>query len=281
MNTIHRTAKLRWVATLIAGIIMLAGCSIKAIQSRNLAERDAEVRKAEAELGAAKNDAQRVAAYAHLGDAVGEKSRYARAMKLISSDEYVKLFDIAIQDHTQSIALDSGNANLYYRRGRTYYFRAALDMMYNTKATTYLVPARADFVKAVALNPKNAETLDMLGLTDASLSNWNDAVHDFEQEVALDPKTKFRLADAYCNRGLAYLQEKKFDLAEADLTQSINIRTYQPDPCECEPHGLLLAIYVNQTHEYDKARAVAAKARAAGIWVDPTYLEQLKAAKGN
>src|SRR5262249_26114232 len=275
MKTLKRITRRWWMAAPIAGILLLSGCSVQQIQARNLAERDAEVRKATAALAAAKNDAQRVAAYADVGDAVGEKARYSRAMKLIRDDEYVKLFDTAIQNHTQAIALNEGNANLYYRRGRTYYFRAALDMMYNTKATTYLVPARADFVKAVALNPKNAETLDMLGLTDASLSNWNDAVHDFEQEVALDPKIKFRLADAYCKRGLAYLQEKKFDLAEADLTQSINIRTYQPDPCECEPHGLLLAIYVNQTHEYDKARAVAAKARAAGVWVDPTYLEQL------
>lgn len=280
MKTINTTASRWWVAVPIAGIL-LAGCSIKAIQSRNLAERDAEVRKAASELAAAKTDAQRVSAYAHLGDAYGEKSRYARAMKLISNDEYTKLFDTAIQNHTQAITMDPGNADLYYRRGNTYYFRAATDMMFDMKATANMKPARVDFVKSVSLNPKSAQTLDMLGLTDASLSDWEAAVQDFEQEAAIDPKSSYRLADAYCNRGLGYLQAKKFDLAEADLKHSISIRTHQPDPCECEPRGLLLAIYVNQTHEYEKARAVAAEAKAKGIWVDPQYEEKLKKAQGN
>ena len=271
----------RWsVAALFAGLILLAGCT-RTVQSWNVSQRDAGIRKAAAALAGAKTDAQRAAAYADLGDAYGEKARYSRAMKLIGSDEYRKLFDTAILHHTQAIALGAGNADLYYRRGRTYYFRASLDMMYDTKATAYLTPARADFVKAVERNPKNVEVLDMLGLTDASLSNWTEAIKDFEQEAALEPKSRYRLADAYCNRGLAYFGEKKFDLAEADLNQAINIQTRRPDPCECEPYGLLLAIHVTQTHDYDKARAVAAKAQAAGIWVDPQYLDQLRAAKGN
>jgi hypothetical protein len=39
----------------------------------------------------------------------------------------------------------------------------------------------------------------------------------------------------------------------------------------------LLAIYLNQTREYDKARAVVAFAQHSGKWIAPEYLEQLKA----
>ena len=120
----------------------------------------------------------------------------------------------------------------------------------------------------------------MLGLTDASLGDWTQAIRDFTQETALDPKTRYRVSDAYCNRGSEYLRDKKFDLAEANLKQAIDMRT-QSDPCECEPYNPLLALYLTQTHEYDKARVVAAKAQVERKWIAPEYLEQLKAQKGN
>ena len=155
-------------------------------------------------------------------------------------------------------------------------------MMYDRHATKYLVPAKADFSKAVEKNPKDAKALDMLGLSNASLGEWTDAIADFGKEVALDSTMRFRLFDAYCNRGLAYLGEKKFDLAAADFNQSIENETRtQSDPCECDPYGPLMAVYLNQTHEYDKAGELAAKARAAGKWIEPNYLEQLKAVNGN
>jgi hypothetical protein len=77
---------------------------------------------------------------------------------------------------------------------------------------------------------------------------------------------------------LAYLAEKQFERAAADFNQSIDLEVQKmSDPCECQPYGPLMAIYLNQTHEYDKAQAVAAKAQAAGQWIAPEYLEQLKA----
>jgi len=117
---------------------------------------------------------------------------------------------------------------------------------------------------------------DMLGLTDASMGNWTHAIADFEQETGLDRLQRFRLSDAYCNRGTVYLGEKKYDLAISDLNQAIQIGG-TGDACECEPYNPLLSIYLNQTREYDKARALVALAQRSGKWIAPDNLEQLKA----
>jgi tetratricopeptide (TPR) repeat protein len=148
--------------------------------------------------------------------------------------------------------------------------------MIKEPTSAFLAPARADFSRAVEKNPRNAMAWDMLGLTDASMRNWTQAIADFEQESALDPRQRFRLSDAYCNRGTVYMGEKKYDLAVSDLNQAIQIHG-AGDPCECEPYNPLLSIYLNQTHEYDKARALAALAQSSGKWIAPENLDQLKA----
>lgn len=121
--------------------------------------------------------------------------------------------------------------------------------------------------------------LDMLGLTDGSMGDWTQAIAEFEQEAALEPRMRFRVSDAYCNRGSRYPREKS-DLAVSDLNRAIQIRGTS-DPCECEPYNPLLAIYLNQTREYDKAREVVALAQRSGRWIAPENLEQLKAVGAN
>lgn len=276
MNTIDGVARRYSVVVLVVGAICLVGCT-RTYQNLNVSQRDSEIRRATAAIAAAKNDAQRATAYADRGDAYGEKARYSRFTKLIAADEYDRQFDLAMQDYSQAVALNPENAEIYYRRGYTYYGRAGLDMMTDVHATAYLKPAKADFSKAVEKNPKHVMALDMLGLSEASLGEWTEAIADFGKEVALDSTKRFRLSDAYCNRGLAYLAEKQFERAAPDFNQAIELEVRkQSDPCECEPYGPLMAIYLNQTHEYDKARGVAAKAQAAGKWIAPEYLEQLK-----
>lgn len=271
------TAK-RWcTAMLLAGIILLGGCSriFRAYQSWNASRYDADIRRAGDAIAASRNTAERAAAYADRADAYSEKARYSRIMKLIAIDEYSKLFDLALQDYNQAIARAPDNAAMYFRRGNAYYSRAGLDMIYAPYISDFLAPARADFSRAVEMNPKDAETLDMLGLTDSSMRDWTRAIADFEQEAALKPDMRFRVSDAYCNRGTSYASEK-YDLAIADLNQAIQIRGTS-DPCECEPYNPLLAIYLTRTHDYGKAREVAALAKRSGKWIAPEYLEQLKA----
>ena len=279
VKTHPKIAQTLSLTVLLTGLILFAGCGPFS-PSGYLARFDSDIRKASAAIEAAKTDAQRAAAYADRGATYGEKARYSRVGKLITIEEYNKLFELSMADFTRAIALDSGNADLYYRRGYVYYGRAGVEMIYDRTPSPSLKPAKADFSLVVARNPKNAQAWDMLGLTDASLGQWTAAISDFTQEMALDPRAQDRVGDAYCNRGMAYSSEKKFDLAEADLIKAIEMGTH-PDPCECDPYNSLLTIYVAQTHEYEKAQAVVAKAKAHGKWISPEYLEQLKTPKPN
>jgi tetratricopeptide (TPR) repeat protein len=266
----------RWsIAILFGGIVLLGGC-LRVIESWQASRDDYEIRRAGQAIAASTNNTERAAAYADRADAYSEKARYLRLMKLIAIEEYGKLFDLAIQDYNQAIALAPDNAEMFYRRGNAYYSRAGLDMIYDLHPSVFLTPAKADFSQAVEKNPKKAMALDMLGLTDGSMGDWTQALAAFEQESALDPKQRYRVSDAYCNRGSRYSKEKH-DLAISDLNQAIQIRGLS-DPCECEPYNPLLAIYLNQTHDYDKAREVVALAQHSKKWIAPEYLEQLKAA---
>ncbi len=266
---------------MFAGIVLQGGCTriFRAYESWNVSRYDGEIRRAGQAIAASRDPTQRTAAYADRADAYAEKARYSRLMKLIAIEEYNKVFDLAVQDYNQAIALDPDNAEIYYRRGNAYYSRAGLDMIYDPHPSIFLAPAKADFSRVVEKNPQNVMALDMLGLTDGSMGDWTQAIADFEQEAALDPRGRFRVSDAYCNRGSRYPREN-YDLAISDLKRAIQIRGTS-DPCECEPYNPLLAIYLNQTREYDKAREVVALAQRSGKWIAPEYLEQLKASNAN
>ncbi len=261
-------------AVLFAAVVLLGGCA-HISHSLYLSRSEGKIGRAGEAIAAATSNAERSAAYADRADAYADKARYSRVMQLIADEEYNKLFDLAIQDYHQAIALAPDNADTYYRRGNAYYSRASLDMI-KAPTSVFLAPAKADFFRAVEKNPKNGMAFDMLGLTDASMGNWTQAIADFKQETGMDHLQSLRLSDAYCNRGTVYMGEKKYDLAISDLNQAIQIRG-AGDACECEPYNPLLSIYLNQNREYDKARALVALAQRSGKWIAPENLEQLKA----
>jgi tetratricopeptide (TPR) repeat protein len=265
----------RWSARiLLAGTaLFLCGCG-RIIESWSVSRYDREIRRAGQAIEDSKNPAQRAAAYADRADAYSEKARYSRIMKLIPVEEYDKLFDLAVEDYDQAITLDPENANMYYRRGNAYYSRAGLEMIYVSTPSPALAPAKADFSRVVEKDPRDAMALDMLGLTEGSMGDWTQALADFERETALELRMRFRVSDAYCNRGSRYPKEKH-DLAISDLNRAIEMRIAS-DPCECEPYTPLLAIYLYQTREYDKARDVVAMAQRSKQWIAPEYLAQLK-----
>jgi tetratricopeptide (TPR) repeat protein len=267
-------------AILFAGVVLLGGCApmYRGYLSWSASGYDGAIRRAGQAIAASRNTTQRAAAYADRADAYTEKARYSRLMKLIAIEEYSKLFDLAVQDYDQAIALDPDNAEMYYRRGNAYYSRASLDMIYAPYTSVFLAPAKADFSRVVEKNPQNVMALDMLGLTDGSMGDWTQAIADFEQEAALDPRMRFRISDAYCNRGSRYPREKH-DLAISDLNRAIQSRATS-DPCECDPYNSLLAIYLDQ-REYDKAREVVALAQRSKKWIAPEYLAQLRASNAN
>jgi len=259
---------------LFTTLILLTGCTriARLFESFNARGYDRDIRRATQSIAASQNNAQRSSAYADRADAYSEKARYSRLMKLISDDQYNQLFNSALDDYNQALALSPDSAALYYRRGNAYYSRASLDMIYKPTSPS-LAPAKADFTRAVQMDPKNRMALDMLGLTDGSMGDWTAALADFEKETALDPKFNFRVSDAYCNRGSRYPKDKS-DLAISDLNHAIEMRT-NSDPCECEPYNPLLAIYLYQTHQYNKARDLVALAQRSHKWIDPQFLAQL------
>lgn len=210
---------------MLAGVIFLGGCSGmgRAIEEWRASRYDKDIERAGQAIAASTDNKQRAAAYAERADAYSEKARYSRLMKLISIEEYSKIFDLAMADYNQAITLEPDSADMYYRRGNAYYSRAGLDMIYAPYKSDFLAPAKADFSRVVEQDPKNAMALDMLGLTDGSMGDWTAALADFEQEVALQPDMRFRISDAYCNRGSRYARDKH-DLAIADLKRAIETR---------------------------------------------------------
>ena len=260
-----------------AALVLLPGC--RRISSYlYLRGYDADISKGTRAIESAQNDAQRAAAYAQRGAAIGEKARYSRAFKLISHEEHARLIDLAMKDHNQAIALAPDSAEVHYLRGYTYYMQSTLAPMVPEEepyTQARLAAAKADFSKAIELDPRHVKAYDFRGLVDESTGDWDQAISDYTQEAALQPKSRYRLADAYCNRGSVYLKDKKHDLAIADLEKSIEIGT-SADGCECEPYNPLLAIYLIQKPDLEKARAVVRRAQAGGKWIAPEYLEKLK-----
>lgn len=106
-------------------LLFLAGC-VGMARSWYLSSYDRDISSSTSAIETARDDAQRAAAYTNRGGAYSEKARYSRAFKLISPDEYARLFGLAIKDHDQAIALDPASAEAYYRRGEAYYDRADL-----------------------------------------------------------------------------------------------------------------------------------------------------------
>jgi tetratricopeptide (TPR) repeat protein len=275
MKTIPLGVKWQGVLLLFVCAIFLGGCA-RMVESWYVSRYDGAIRRAGQAIAASRNNTERAAAYADRADAYSEKARYLRLMKLIPIEEYAKLFDLAVTDYNQAIALDAGNAEKYYRRGNAYYSRASLDMIYQP-TSDFLAPARADFSRVAEADPRNAMALDMLGLTDGSMGDWTAALADFEREAALKPEMHFRISDAYCNRGSRYPRDQ-YEAAISDLNRALESRGAS-DACECEPYNPLVAVYL-RTQQYDKVREIVSRAQRSKQWIEPEYLAQLKAASG-
>lgn len=268
------TTAARFVSALLCifMVFSLPGCG-RLWQSAYVKSCDGEIQKATKAIKAANDDVQRAVGHADRADAYAEKARYSRAFKLISSEEYERLFGLAARDYEQAVSLAPANADFYFRRGRAHYMRAELDLMEGRKSSDFFAPAKADFSKAIEKSPRHELAFDMRGLANDATGNLDESIADFAQEAVFNPKSKYRLADEYCRRGSFYLSDKKYDPAVADFEKAIDIET-SSDPCECEPYNPLVGIYLER-HEYGKARTVVERAKKAGKTVVPEYRDKL------
>lgn len=249
-----------------------------------LSKYDGQIKKGSRAIETARDDAQRAQGYAARARGYAEKARYSRFFKLIPADEYGRLFDLAVKDHDQAVALDSNNAEAYFARGQTYYDRAAAvgqdNVDPNAKAQAWLDLAKADFSKAVALDGRHLEAFDMRGLINQQAGRYDEAIGDFEQVMRLNSQMgRSRLAGLYCMRGTIRQKEKRYDLAISDYEKSMTL-VASPDVCDCDPYAPLAWLYYDPKHQYDKSWAVVRKAKSAKRWISPEFLDQLKRASG-
>jgi tetratricopeptide (TPR) repeat protein len=261
--------------------LLLGGCG----PSWFLASYERDISSSTRAIETARDDAHRAAAYTRRGDAYAEKARYSRAFNLISLDEYSRLFGRAIQDHDQAIALDPANAEAYFRRGEAYYSRAVLETVVNgllvgteAERKASFAPAIADFRKAIEKDARHSRAWDSLGLSHETIGELDDAINDYSQEMALDSLGRTRLADAYCARGSANGTKKQYDAAIADYEKSIATGA-RPDGCSCDPYNPLLVLY-QRDRRYGQVWDVVNRAKRAGQWIAPDFLEKLKKESG-
>ena len=272
--------------SLIAGLLaasalmFLTGCN-RIARYWYLSNYDRDINTATKAIESARDNAQRGEAYAQRGSAYSEKARYSKAFKLISADEYDRLFGLAIKDHDQAVALDPARAEVYYARGTTYYDRANLQavvdghlMGSDADRKAWFAPAIADFKKAIEKDGKLSMAWDRLGLIHETTGELDEAISDYTQEMALNPLGRSRLADAYCSRGGAGQKEKNEDAAIADYEKSIDLGA-TADGCSCDPYNPLIWLYT-KSRRYDQSWEVVHKAQKSKKWIAPEFLDRLK-----
>jgi tetratricopeptide (TPR) repeat protein len=282
MKALLKIARPLYASVLLLLGLLLGGCG----PSFYLASYERDISSSTRAIETARDDAHRAAAYTQRGSAYSEKARYSRASKLISPDEYARLFGLAIKDHDQAIALDPASAEAYYSRGVAYYDRAVLEVVVNgtlvgNKATwnLWFDPAIADFRKATEKDPRHSLAWDRLGLSHETIGELDQAINAYTQEMALDPKLgRSRLADAYCERGNSNQKEKKYDAAIADYEKSIDTGAIA-DGCSCDPYNPLFGLYT-EDRRYDQGWVVVRKAWSYGKWIMPDLLDRLKKESG-
>jgi tetratricopeptide (TPR) repeat protein len=262
----------------VAAVVLLGGCEWGG-PAYFLAKYERETKKATQAIETARNDAQRAQAHAARARAYSEKARYSRAFKLISPEEYGRLFDLAVKDHDQAVALAPGDAEVYLRRGLTFYDRAALEDRANPKTKGLFDAAKADFTSAIDKDGRNEQAFDMRALVHTANGDHDQAIRDFAEVMKLNPHLgKLRLAEAYCVRGTSYQRDKRYDLAIADYERAIELDV-RADGCACQPDAPLAWTYY-ETRQYDKSWEVVHRAQRANRWIMPELIAQLKQASG-
>jgi tetratricopeptide (TPR) repeat protein len=285
MKELSNIARLLRLPVLLFSGLLIEGCG-QISHSLYLAGSERDISSSTRAIETARDDAQRAAAYTKRGDAYSDKARYSRAFKLISPDEYARLFGLAIKDHDQAIALGPASAESYYRRGQAYYDRAFLEVVVNgllvgseADRKAWFDPAIADFRKAVERDSRHYMAWDGLGLSHETIGELDQAINDYMQELALNPKLgRARLADAYCARGDSNQKEKKPEAAIADYEKSIDTGA-SADGCSCDPYNPLFGLYTID-RRYDQGWEVVLKARISRKWIAPELLDRLKKESG-
>jgi tetratricopeptide (TPR) repeat protein len=270
------------VVVLCGGLVLFSGCGwiVQLTQNSRLRGYDNDINNAAEAIAKAHGNAELAGAYSARGSAYAEKARYSRGFKLISAAEYQRLFDLAMKDHDQAIALNPASPDVYYNRGKAYWDKGTAEEAEHLAFKASFDHAAADFEISTERDPKNFMTFDMLGLSRESNGEWDEAIKDYSRELSLNPKLGTeRLAGAYCGRGQE--DSRKMDLmaATADYEKSVELDDKTDDGCSCEPYNALLVVYTD-TKQYDKAWVFVHRSQQSKHWLDGELVNRLKKASG-
>ena len=266
-----------WGLVSLASLMASVGCA------DFLSSRDNDIRESTRAIEAAHDDGQRAKAYSSRGVAYSEKARWLRLQKPIPDDECERLFDLAMKDHNQAVALNPNTAEVFFNRGQAYYDRGSGDFVYssepwvvNPSTKAWLDAAASDFEKAVEKDPKNDLALDRLGMAYEEAGEEDNAVRAYTQEMKLNERLgKLRLADAYCFFGFRHQQQKEYADAAAAYEKSTEFGIADDKSCPYDPFGNSVAIYTNETHEYNKAWEMVHRALKARRLIAPDLIHRL------
>ncbi|MEG4322107.1 MULTISPECIES: tetratricopeptide repeat protein [unclassified Microcoleus] len=113
----------------------------------------------------------------------------------------------AIADYTQALAINSSDAETYYKRANARYDMGAREQ------------AIEDYTQAIKVNPSHTKAIYNRALARRDTGDKRGAVADFTQVLRLNPSD----GDAYYQRGLAYYDLSDYGVAISDYTQAIRL----------------------------------------------------------
>ena len=114
--------------------------------------------------------------------------------------------ELAMDNYTTAIKVDSNYADAYYGRGVGYYYLNEYDK------------ALADYSKAISIKPR-PELYFNRGMIFANKQKWKEAISDFSKAI----ETTKNKPDLYYNRAIVYGNNNEWDKAVADLTMTLQL----------------------------------------------------------
>jgi tetratricopeptide (TPR) repeat protein len=114
-------------------------------------------------------------------------------------------FDSAVDDYTKAIELKHGESYVYYNRGNAYMMKGDIES------------AIKDFTTAIELNPDNFFAYHNRGTAYVMGGDLEPAIRDFTKAIELNPND----ADAYISRGNVYSRMNLLDPAIGDYSKAI------------------------------------------------------------
>ncbi|MFA6278373.1 MAG: tetratricopeptide repeat protein, partial [Pedobacter sp.] len=137
---------------------------------------------------------------------------------------------LAIGMYSKVIQLNPNFPNAYLDRGNDFI------------AISRYPQAISDYDKVLSLVPESNEAYNMRGVANYNLEKYNEAIADYTKAIA------FGNFDAITNRGVAYTDQGKNDLAKTDLAKAISLNPKNASDAYFNLTGIL-----NKEQKYEDA----------------------------